>query len=392
VLAEIVLDDVWKVYPDGTVAVQALNLDIDDKEFVVLVGPSGCGKTTALRMIAGLESISEGTVRIGDRVVNDVPPKQRDIAMVFQNYALYPHMSVFENMAFGLKLQKVPKHEINTRVQEAARILGLDELLNRKPAALSGGQRQRVAMGRAIVRHPQAFLMDEPLSNLDAKLRVQMRSEIARIQNDLGVTTIYVTHDQTEAMTMGDRVAVIRKGQLQQVDAPQALYEHPRNLFVAGFIGSPAIEFGGFRLEVPSEVLEARPALRAYTDRKIAVGVRPEEMEDASLVAEAPESRRISVVIELVEALGSDVVVHFTIHATPALTDDVKELAIDIGDPIVDGDTPGSHTNVVARLNPRTRARKGEPIELVVDTSRLHFFDLEDSAAIYGKTSSHLDT
>jgi len=408
VLAEIVLDDVWKVYPDGTVAVQALNLDIDDKEFVVLVGPSGCGKTTALRMIAGLESISEGTVRIGDRVVNDVPPKQRDIAMVFQNYALYPHMSVFENMAFGLKLQKVPKHEINTRVQEAARILGLDELLNRKPAALSGGQRQRVAMGRAIVRHPQAFLMDEPLSNLDAKLRVQMRSEIARIQNDLGVTTIYVTHDQTEAMTMGDRVAVIRKGQLQQVDAPQALYEHPRNLFVAGFIGSPAmnlfeatlritddtaaIEFGGFRLEVPSEVLDARPALRAYADRKIAVGVRPEEMEDASLVAEAPESRRISVVIELVEALGSDVVVHFTIHVAPALTDDVKELAIDIGDPIVDGDTAGSHTNVVARLNPRTRARKGEPIELVVDTSRLHFFDLEDSAAIYGKTSSHLDT
>jgi multiple sugar transport system ATP-binding protein len=408
VLAEIVLDDVWKVYPDGTVAVQALNLDIDDKEFVVLVGPSGCGKTTALRMIAGLESISEGTVRIGDRVVNDVPPKQRDIAMVFQNYALYPHMSVFENMAFGLKLQKVPKHEINTRVQEAARILGLDELLNRKPAALSGGQRQRVAMGRAIVRHPQAFLMDEPLSNLDAKLRVQMRSEIARIQNDLGVTTIYVTHDQTEAMTMGDRVAVIRKGQLQQVDAPQALYEHPRNLFVAGFIGSPAmnlfeatlritddtaaIEFGGFRLEVPSEVLDARPALRAYADRKIAVGVRPEEMEDASLVAEAPESRRISVVIELVEALGSDVVVHFTIHVAPALTDDVKELAIDIGDPIVDGDTAGSHTNVVARLNPRTRARKGEPIELVVDTNRLHFFDLEDSAAIYGKSSSQPDT
>jgi multiple sugar transport system ATP-binding protein len=408
VLAEIVLDDVWKVYPDGTVAVQSLDLDIDDKEFVVLVGPSGCGKTTALRMIAGLESVSEGTVRIGDRVVNDVPPKQRDIAMVFQNYALYPHMSVFENMAFGLKLQKVPKHEINTRVQEAARILGLDELLNRKPAALSGGQRQRVAMGRAIVRHPQAFLMDEPLSNLDAKLRVQMRSEIARIQNDLGVTTIYVTHDQTEAMTMGDRVAVIRKGQLQQVDAPQALYEHPRNLFVAGFIGSPAmnlfeatlritddaaaVEFAGFRLSVPPEVLDARPALRAYADRKIAVGVRPEEMEDASLVAEAPDAQRIPAVIELVEALGSDVVVHFTIHAAPALTDDVKELAIDIGDPIVDGDTAGSHTNVVARLNPRTRARKGEPIELVVDTHRLHFFDLEDSSAIYGKTSSDLHT
>jgi len=401
-VAEIVLDDVWKVYPDDTVAVQELDLDIEDKEFVVLVGPSGCGKTTALRMIAGLESVTRGTVRIGDRVVNEIPPKERDIAMVFQNYALYPHMSVFDNMAFGLKLQKMPKHEINSRVQEAARILGLDELLNRKPAALSGGQRQRVAMGRAIVRHPQAFLMDEPLSNLDAKLRVQMRSEIARIQNDLGVTTIYVTHDQTEAMTMGDRVAVIRKGQLQQVDEPQALYEHPKNLFVAGFIGSPAmnlfeatlrivdeapvVEFGGFHLAVPREVLDTRPGLRGYVDRKIALGVRPEDMEDASLVSDAPADRRLSAVVELVEALGSDVVVHFTIHAAPALTDDVKELAVDIGVPI-DGDTAGSHTNVVARLNPRTRARKGEPIDLVVDTHRLHFFDLEDSAAIYGKTS-----
>jgi len=401
-VAEIVLDDVWKIYPDDTVAVQSLDIDIDDKEFVVLVGPSGCGKTTALRMIAGLESVTRGEVRIGDRVVNDVPPKERDIAMVFQNYALYPHMSVFDNMAFGLKLQKMPKHEIASRVHEAARILGLDELLNRKPAALSGGQRQRVAMGRAIVRHPQAFLMDEPLSNLDAKLRVQMRSEIARIQNDLGVTTIYVTHDQTEAMTMGDRVAVIRKGQLQQVDEPQVLYEHPKNLFVAGFIGSPAmnlfeatlrvsdgtaaVEFGGVRLALPPEILDARPALRAYADRKIAIGIRPEDMEDASLVSEAPADRRLSVLVELVEALGSDVVVHFSIQAAAALTEDVKELAIDIGVPI-DGDTAGSHTNVVARLNPRTRARKGEPIQLVVDTHRLHFFDLEDSSAIYGTTS-----
>ncbi|HMK11326.1 MAG TPA: sn-glycerol-3-phosphate ABC transporter ATP-binding protein UgpC [Acidimicrobiales bacterium] len=401
-MAEIVLDDVWKIYTDETVAVQSLNIDIDDKEFVVLVGPSGCGKTTALRMIAGLESVTRGEVRIGDRVVNDVPPKERDIAMVFQNYALYPHMSVFDNMAFGLKLQKMPKHEIATRVHEAARILGLDELLNRKPAALSGGQRQRVAMGRAIVRHPQAFLMDEPLSNLDAKLRVQMRSEIARIQNDLGVTTIYVTHDQTEAMTMGDRVAVIRKGQLQQVDEPQVLYEHPKNLFVAGFIGSPAmnlfeatlrisdgtaaVEFGGVRLALPPEMLDVRPGLRAYADRKLAIGIRPEDMEDASLVSEAPADRRLSVLVELVEALGSDVVVHFSIQATAALTEDVKELAIDVGVPI-DGDTAGSHTNVVARLNPRTRARKGEPIELVVDTHRLHFFDLEDSSAIYGTTS-----
>ena len=330
VLAEIVLDDVWKVYPDGTVAVQSLDLEIDDKEFMVLVGPSGCGKTTALRMIAGLESVSEGTVRIGDRVVNDVPPKQRDIAMVFQNYALYPHMSVFENMAFGLKLQKVPKHEINSRVQEAARILGLDELLNRKPAALSGGQRQRVAMGRAIVRHPQAFLMDEPLSNLDAKLRVQMRSEIARIQSDLGVTTIYVTHDQTEAMTMGDRVAVIRKGQLQQVDEPQALYEHPKNLFVAGFIGSPAMNLfeatlriddgrGGSRVRrVPprgaprSARRRGRRCARTQTARSRSASV-PRTWKMRRWCPTLRPTDASPSLVELVEALGSDVVVHFTI-------------------------------------------------------------------------------
>src|SRR5918998_936220 len=270
-MAEIVLEDVWKVYGDGTEAVRALDLDIADGEFMVLVGPSGCGKTTALRMIAGLEAISKGKCSIGDRVVNDVPPKERDIAMVFQNYALYPHMSVFDNMAFGLKLQKVPRAEIETRVRDAAGLLGLDDLLNRKPAALSGGQRQRVAMGRAIVRHPQAFLMDEPLSNLDAKLRVQTRAEIARLQHELAVTTIYVTHDQVEAMTMGDRVAVLRKGELQQVDSPQALYERPGNIFVAGFIGSPAmnlleaslarsngsvvVQLGELQLPVPPEVL-----------------------------------------------------------------------------------------------------------------------------------------
>ena len=277
-VAEIVLDEVWKIYPDGTEAVHALGLGIADGEFMVLVGPSGCGKTTALRMVAGLEVISRGTITIGDTVVNNVPPKERDIAMVFQNYALYPHMTVFDNMAFGLKLQKIPKTEIDARVRDAANILDLSELLGRKPAALSGGQRQRVAMGRAIVRHPQAFLMDEPLSNLDAKLRVQMRSEIARIQHDLKVTTIYVTHDQTEAMTMGDRVAVIRKGMLQQVNEPQTLYDHPVNLFVAGFIGSPAmnlmeariagsdgrldVEVGRFRLPIPDELLAQRPALR----------------------------------------------------------------------------------------------------------------------------------
>src|SRR5918998_5219180 len=270
-MAEIVLQDVWKVFGDGTEAVRALELDIADKEFMVLVGPSGCGKTTALRMVSGLEAITRGTIRIGDRVVNELPPKARDIAMVFQNYALYPHMSVFDNMAFGLKIQKVPKGEIQKRVGDAARILGLGELLGRKPKALSGGQRQRVAMGRAIVRHPQAFLMDEPLSNLDAKLRVQMRAEIARVQGELGVTTIYVTHDQTEAMTLGDRVAVMRKGMLQQVDSPETLYERPRNIFVAGFIGSPAmnlleaslsrsngalvLQLGDLRLPVPPEVL-----------------------------------------------------------------------------------------------------------------------------------------
>jgi multiple sugar transport system ATP-binding protein len=406
-MSAIRFDDVWKTYPDGTTAVQSLDLDIGDKEFIVLVGPSGCGKTTALRMVAGLEVISKGTVSIGDRVVNDVPPKERDIAMVFQNYALYPHMSVFDNMAFGLKLQKLPKQEIGERVHEAARILGLDELLGRKPVALSGGQRQRVAMGRAIVRNPQVFLMDEPLSNLDAKLRVQMRSEIARIQSELGVTTLYVTHDQTEAMTMGDRVAVIRKGRLQQVDSPQALYERPVNLFVAGFIGSPAmnlfdatlraegdgeggglaVEFGGFRLPLPAEVVASRPDLRAYVDGTVVLGIRPEDMEDASLLSDAPPERRIHSTVELREALGSDVVVHVGIDAPPAMTDDAKELAVDVGVEALDevqSRASAGRTNVLARLNPRSAVRKGERVELVVDTHRLHFFDASDGTGIYG--------
>jgi multiple sugar transport system ATP-binding protein len=396
-------DDVWKVYGEGTPAVQALDLDVAENEFIVLVGPSGCGKTTALRMVAGLEAITKGEVSIGGRVVNDVPPKDRDIAMVFQNYALYPHMSVFDNMAFGLKLQKLPKAEIAERVESAAHILGLDELLARKPAALSGGQRQRVAMGRAIVRDPKVFLMDEPLSNLDAKLRVQMRSEIARIQNELAVTTLYVTHDQVEAMTMGDRVAVIRKGQLQQVDAPQALYERPVNLFVAGFIGSPAmnlfdatlreddgslaVEFGGFRLTLPDDVLAARPALRAHVDRTVVLGIRPEDMEDASLVSDAPADRRIRSTVELREALGSDVVVHVGIDAPPAMTEDAMELAVDVGVEALEDvahRADAKHTNVLARLNPRTTVRKGEQVELVVDTHRLHFFDATDGAGIYG--------
>jgi multiple sugar transport system ATP-binding protein len=401
-VAAIGLRDVWKVFEDGTEAVRSLDLDIEDGEFMVLVGPSGCGKTTALRMVAGLESITKGEVRIGDRVVNDVPPKERDIAMVFQNYALYPHMTVFDNMAFGLKLQKVPRTEIDQRVRDAARILGLDELLNRKPRALSGGQRQRVAMGRAIVRKPQAFLMDEPLSNLDAKLRVQMRAEIARLQHDLNVTTIYVTHDQIEAMTMGDRVAVIRKGMLQQVDTPQSLYEHPCNIFVAGFIGSPAmnlleaslgradgglvVHIGDVQLSLPSELLAARPALAGYEGRKVVVGIRPEDMEDAALLTGAPVDRRMPVTVELREALGSDVVIHFTVNAPPAVGDDVRELAVDVGKEVlekVEKTAARGEASVIARLNPRTNVQKGDRIELVVDTARLHFFDPDDGAGVY---------
>jgi multiple sugar transport system ATP-binding protein len=397
------MDEVSKVYPDGTTAVSDLSLDIEDAEFIVLVGPSGCGKTTALRMVAGLESISHGTIRIGDKVINNVPPKERDIAMVFQNYALYPHMSVYDNMAFGLKQRKLPKEDIDRRVRDAAGILGLEDYLDRKPKALSGGQRQRVAMGRAIVREPKAFLMDEPLSNLDAKLRVQMRSEISRIQHELDVTTIYVTHDQVEAMTMGDRVAVIRKGLLQQIDTPQYLYDHPLNLFVAGFIGSPAmnmveaslsrtdgtasVEFAGIRLSLPDDVFQARPDLKGYEGKQVILGIRPEDMEDAALVSDAPTDRRIRSEVILREALGADVLAHFMIKAPVVITEDVRELAHDVGQEAVQAAELGAaagESTFMARLNPRTTAKKGSAIELVVDVHRLHFFDPDTGLGVYG--------
>jgi multiple sugar transport system ATP-binding protein len=402
-VAEIGLDEVSKIYGDGTQAISELSLNIADGEFMVFVGPSGCGKTTALRMVAGLEDITRGTVRIGERVVNDMPPKERDIAMVFQNYALYPHMSVYDNMAFALKLRRVDRSEVDRRVREAADILGLGGLLDKRPRHLSGGQRQRVAMGRAIVREPQAFLMDEPLSNLDAKLRVQTRAEVARIQRELRVTTIYVTHDQTEAMTLGERVAVIRKGKLQQVAPPQTLYNQPANLFVAGFIGSPAmnmveaeltrsnggysVAFGDTRLSIDDEALRSRPALKRYENRKVIVGIRPENLEDATLVSDAPNDRRIATPVDLVEALGSEVLVHFTVKAPPVLTEDTKELAADVGtDALITlEDRAKEATSVfVARLSPATSAREKERIDLFVDTARFHFFDPETGLGIYG--------
>jgi multiple sugar transport system ATP-binding protein len=401
-MAGVTFEGVGKVYPDGTRAVSDMNLDVHDGEFMVLVGPSGCGKTTALRMVAGLENISEGVVRIGERVVNHVPPRDRDIAMVFQSYALYPHLTVYENIAFGLKLRKEKKSEIDQRVHEAARILGLEQFLKRKPRALSGGQRQRVAMGRAIVRRPQAFLMDEPLSNLDAKLRVQTRAEIAKLQNDLGTTTLYVTHDQIEAMTMGDRVAVMRKGEIQQVAPPQALYDRPVNLFVGGFIGSPAmnmveatltrsngsyiVETGGQRLALDQEFVAERAALEAYVGKKVVLGIRPEDLEDAALVPDTPADKRIHGKVELTEALGSEIMAHFTVDAPPALTEDVKELAEDIGaEHTVKQAEEETHTTMVGRFDPRSQVKEGETAEVAVDTRGLHFFDPESGLGIYEK-------
>jgi multiple sugar transport system ATP-binding protein len=396
-VAEIAYEHVAKVYPDGTQAVHDLELEIQDGELMVLVGPSGCGKTTALRMLAGLEEITEGEIKIGDRVVNDLTPRDRDIAMVFQSYALYPHMSVYDNLAFGLKLHKVPKQEIKERVQRAAKILQIEDFLKRKPRALSGGQRQRVAMGRAIVREPQAFLMDEPLSNLDAKLRVQMRAEIHQLQRRLGVTTIYVTHDQVEAMTMGDRVAVMNAGHLQQVDTPQVLYDQPLNEFVAGFIGSPSINLveselsktngnleitlGEHKLTVDDQLARNRSGLADYVGKEVILGIRPEDFEDASIEPDTPPDRRIKVKADLTEPLGSEVLVHFSTEATAVVS---SAAAADVGEDadVHLGEEEDVSTRLVARVSPKSRIALGQDVELAVDTTRLYFFDPESRAAI----------
>jgi len=388
-LARIALEKIKKIYPNGFEALHGLDLEIDDGEFMVLVGPSGCGKTTALRMVAGLEEITSGILRIGDRVMNDVPSKDRDIAMVFQNYALYPHMTVASNIGFPLKLHKVPKSEIQKRVREAAGILGLSEWLERKPRELSGGQRQRVAMGRAIVREPSVFLMDEPLSNLDAKLRVQMRAEVLRIQRRLGVATIYVTHDQIEAMTMGDRVAVLRSGELQQCDAPRVVYDHPDNLFTAAFIGSPAMNLfkgglsadgrtlvvGDQHLELVDNIELSRPGIAAYKNRAVVIGIRPEHLTPA----ESHSGAVLDSKIDLVEALGSELHVHFAIDATRIQAEGVQD---DKGDELGDGRLEPQGGGV-ARLDPRLLVKAGDRLRLSVDTSQIHFFDPVSGAAIY---------
>ena len=402
-MAEIILDDLTKVYPDGTQAVTDLHLDVASGEFVVFVGPSGCGKTTALRMIAGLESITSGQVTLDGQVINDLPPKDRDIAMVFQNYALYPHMDAAKNMGFALRMRGLPKEEIDLRVREVARILGLSDSLHKKPRTLSGGQRQRVAMGRAIVRNPQAFLMDEPLSNLDAKLRVEMRAEIARLQRDLGVTTIYVTHDQTEAMTMGDRVAVMRNGFLQQVADPKELYDRPRNLFVAEFIGSPAmnlvvadveradgdvwVSFGPHRLRLESATLEVTRASRPTTVGRSSSESGPRTWRIAAVLRETHPDRGMSVVCDIREDMGSEVYVHFNVPADPVTTSEVVEALVveDAEDEearMAAERARGGGVAFIARLERTTEARERQPLALEVDVTRLHFFDPETGIAV----------
>jgi multiple sugar transport system ATP-binding protein len=391
-MSEIVLDGVTKVFDDGYEAVKDLNLDIADGEFVILVGPSGCGKSTALRMIAGLEDISSGELKIGGEVVNDRSPKDRDIAMVFQNYALYPHMTVRENMGFALSLAGVDKAEIDQKVTEAAEKLDLVDHLDRKPANLSGGQRQRVAMGRAIVRDPKAFLMDEPLSNLDAKLRVQMRTEVARLQSDLGTTMVYVTHDQTEAMTLGDRVAVMRAGVLQQVGSPADLYETPKNLFVAGFIGSPAMNFmvaeiGDGKVRLPIGEVDASQVSGLDPSRqgKVVAGIRPENFEDAEIVPDQTKAERgltFEADIDLVESLGSDLYAYFHIESEGVQSDQLADL---VGERLAETGAAGKREGeeqIVARLEPTSKVRRREKAQLWADTAKLHLFDPESGRRI----------
>ena len=391
-MGAIKIQDVGKIYPNGTRALEDVNIEINDGEFVVLVGPSGCGKTTLLRMVAGLEDITEGEISIGEKVVNEVAPKDRDIAMVFQNYALYPHMSVYDNMAFSLKLRKLPKEEIDKKVKDAAKTLEISELLDRKPKALSGGQRQRVAMGRAIVRNPEAFLMDEPLSNLDAKLRVQMRAELGQLHTQLETTTLYVTHDQVEAMTMGDRVAVIRKGELQQIDTPREIYLYPKNIFVAGFIGSPAMNFvyadvkiSGKKAELSfgDELItcdgESAKKLEKMDGEQIVLGIRPEAFEDSNYAKDSEYSGSISIKVTLLEQLGSDSYLHFYKDIKPVQTEAIEEILADEGEDI---SLLGDQTKFIARINPNSTAKEGEEIKLSVDQSKLHFFDPDTGNAL----------
>ena len=391
-MGAIKISSVGKIYPNGTRALGDVNIEINDGEFVVLVGPSGCGKTTLLRMVAGLEDITEGEIFIGDKIVNEVAPKDRDIAMVFQNYALYPHMSVYDNMAFSLKLRKLPKEEIDKKVKDAARTLEISELLERKPKALSGGQRQRVAMGRAIVRSPEAFLMDEPLSNLDAKLRVQMRAELGQLHTQLETTTLYVTHDQVEAMTMGDRVAVIRKGELQQIDTPREIYLYPKNIFVAGFIGSPSMNFVYADVKVSGDktmltfageeitcVGESLDKLKKVDGKQIVLGIRPEAFEDSTYAKDSEYTESISIKVTLLEQLGSDSYIHFYKDLKPVQTEAIEEILADEGEDI---SVLGDQTKFIARINPNSTVKEGEEIKLSIDPSKLHFFDPESGKAL----------
>jgi multiple sugar transport system ATP-binding protein len=388
-MSEIVLDGITKTFADGFEAVKDMDLDIKDGEFMILVGPSGCGKSTALRMIAGLEDISSGELKIDGETVNDRSPKDRDIAMVFQNYALYPHMTVRENMGFALKLAGTDKSEIDEKVEEAARTLDLEQHLDRRPANLSGGQRQRVAMGRAIVRDPKAFLMDEPLSNLDAKLRVQMRTEVARLQSKLETTTVYVTHDQTEAMTLGDRVAVMRAGVLQQVGTPADLYDNPKNLFVAGFIGSPAMNFmpgeiSGGKLNLPIGEVDLGDLEVEQRDGQVIAGLRPENFEDVEVIGDLKEERGITfeAEIDLVESLGSDLYAYFHIESEGVQSDQLADIVEESLEETGAGEIREGHEQIVARLDPTSKVKRREQAELWADTAKLHLFDPESGDSL----------